>query len=307
MPAKTILITGGRGLVGRHLAKALEAKGYRVAVLTRSLAPGRREERAGRFFYGWTHEQMPEEAVLEADAVVHLAGANIFDRRWTPARKQLIIASRVKPSLQLAEILRRRGKKLEAYVSASAVGYYGMITSEEIFTEEHPPADDFTGLTGRLWEEAADEVARLGIRTVKLRTGIALAQDGGALRKMLPAFRLGLGAPIGSGRQYFPWIHIRDLTGMYLLALESEGLEGAYNAAVQSDTTSRLFGAVLAKVLRRPYFMPAIPGSLLHLILGERAQLLLEGSRVSAEKIKKAGFVFDFEELSLGLEDLICM
>ncbi len=306
--SKTLLITGGTGLVGRHLAKAALNRGYSVVVLTRRLPFGKWKtspEHKQLSYCGWTYLRMPEQAVLKADAAVHLAGANIFTRRWTSRRKKLILESRVQPSLALASILRKQGKKLSAYVSASAVGYYGTLTSEEVFGESQPPGRDFTGQTGFQWERAADEVAALGVRTVKLRTGIVLASDGGALAKMLPIFRLGLGAPLGTGRQYFPWIHVEDLVNMYLMALESEELEGAYNAAVQSDTTSKSFSASLAKVLGKPYFMPTIPGFVLRSILGERSKLLLEGSRVSDEKIRAAGFVFRWRELELALADLL--
>ncbi len=306
--SKTLLITGGTGLVGRHLAKAALFKGYSVVVLTRRLPFGKWEtspEHQKLSYCGWTYLRMPEQAVLKADAVVHLAGANIFEKRWTSRRKGLILESRVQPSLALVSVLRKHGKRLSAYVSASAVGYYGMGSSEKIFSESHPPARDFTGQTSFQWERAADAVAALGVRTVKLRTGVVLASDGGALAKMLPVFRLGLGAPLGTGRQYFPWIHIEDLVEMYFMALENEHLEGAYNAAVQSDTTSKSFGASLAKVLRRPYFMPAVPGPVLRLALGERSSLLLEGVRVSDEKIRSAGFSFRWRELEPALADLL--
>ncbi len=338
---KQVLITGGRGLVGRHLCKALLQRGYAVSVLTRSLSFGCAQDTPfgcaqdrpfgcaqDRPFgcvdqqrlnnitdyapdnhltlWGWTPQQIPEEAVLQADAIIHLAGANIFAKRWTSARKKRIIESRVLPSKGIAAILRKHGKKLHAYISASAVGYYGTLTCEKIFCESDPPGHDFTGQTAVQWEKAADEVARLGIRTVKLRTGIVLAKDGGALAKMLPAFRLGLGSPLGSGKQYFPWVHIDDLVNMYLHALEEEHLHGAYNAALQSNTTSLSFGKSLAQCLNRPYFMPAIPAKLLQIALGkERAQLLLEGSRISDEKIRKSGYSFMYENLTNALKNLL--
>lgn len=305
--SKTILITGGTGLIGRHLSRALLEQGNEVLILTRTLPFGKwkKDESSKTTLWGWEHHRMPEEAVLQADAVVHLAGANIFDTRWDKAGKKRIVESREWPSKALARILRKHGKKLQVYVSASGVGYYGGTTSQEIFPETAPPAKDFLGQTCHRWEAAADEVGQLNIRTVKLRTSVVLAKEGGALAKMLPTFRIGLGAPLGKGNQYFPWIHIDDLINIYLRALESEEIEGAYNASVQDHTTSKTFGESLAKVLHRPYFLPAIPASLLHLVLGERAVLLLEGSRVSNEKIKTTGFTFQHENLTQALNHLL--
>lgn len=209
----TILITGGTGLVGRFLCKKLKEKGYSVAIL------GRTSQKNGETpTYSWDidRNEIEKEAIEKADYIIHLAGANISERRWTAKRKKLIIDSRVKSAQLIFEKLNQNINQVKAFISASAIGYYGTITTNKIFYETDPPDKDFLGETYRQWEQSADSFEKLGIRTVKIRTGIVLTKHGGVLAKMITPIKLGVCSAIGNGRQYLPWIHIEDLCDIYI-------------------------------------------------------------------------------------------
>lgn len=298
---KTVLITGGSGLIGRHLSKALRSKGYRVTILSRS-----KKQSPDAIAYGWDIESgmIEREALIHADYIVHLAGENIFQMRWTMARKQSIIDSRVKAAKFIFEKINELKVKPAAFISASAVGYYGLVTTEKIFSETDLPRVDFVSETCQLWEKAADQFSTIGIRTVKIRTSPVLAADGGILPMMAKPVRLGLGAAFGSGIQYFPWIHIDDICAVYIKAIEDAGMNGVYNASAPDYVTNEQIIRELARTLKKPYWLPHIPASFLKLFFGERAEMILNGSRVSSEKILNAGFTFQFPELTMALNNL---
>ena len=284
---ETVLISGGTGLVGSHLSKMLRAKGYEVAVLSRS-------------------DPESVQAVETADYIIHLAGANIGARRWTARRKQQILDSRVKTAeLILEHVAASKKPKLKAFISASATGYYGAVTTNKIFTEDDPAAPDFLGETCRLWEAAADRFPSLGARTVKIRTGVVLTDRGGALDKMSLPVKMGVGSAIGSGRQYLPWIHIDDLCGIYIKSVEDAGMEGAYNAVAPDHQTNHEFTQTLARVLKRPFWFPPVPAFVMKLLFGQMSDILLEGSRVSSDKIRSEGYQFLFPGLEEALKDLL--
>lgn len=282
-----IVISGGTGLVGRYLSKKLREAGYNVSVLSRS-------------------EPESVKAIDEADYIVHLAGANIGAGRWTARRKKEILSSRV----ETAEMIFKRvaalpgTPRLKAFISASATGYYGAVTTDHIFTENDPAATDFLGETCRLWEAAADRFQELGVRTVKLRTGVVLTAKGGALAKMSLPVILGLGSAMGSGAQYLPWIHIDDLCSIYIKAIEDAQMQGAFNAVAPDQINNKEFTRSLARALQKPFWLPPIPALLMKLLFGEMSSLLLEGSRVSADKITQAGYSFRFPKLEEAFRDL---
>jgi uncharacterized protein len=298
---ENILITGGTGLIGSRLSELLKARGHAVAFLSRS-----DKKIPGITVYGWDPENGNiETAALDwATCIIHLAGENIMKGRWTPRQKQRIIDSRVKSGEFLYQRVTQRNKILSAFISASAIGYYGAVTSEHIFKESDPPADDFLGTTCRLWEQMADHFKTLA-RTVKIRTSPVLSAKGGMLDKLLGPAKFGLAAPLGSGRQYFPWIHIDDLCSIYAKAVEDERMEGAYNAAAPGHVTNKEFMRTLARVLNKPMWLPPVPGFLLKLFLGEVGDVSLKGSRVSSEKILETGFRFRFPRLEEALTGML--
>ena len=297
-----ILITGGAGIVGKQLTKILINKGYSVAVLSRT-----KQQDSVIKTYTWDIEkgEIEQEAIDSADYIIHLAGANIGEKRWTTKRKQLILDSRVKSTQLIYSKLHYSNNKLKAFISASATGYYGAITTEHIFTETDPPSTDFLGDTCKQWEASADAFQQIGIRTVKIRTGIVLSKQGGALEKLALIVKTGFGSPIGSGKQYMPWIHIDDLCNIYLKAIEDQQMQGAFNAVSQEHTTNKVFIKTLATVLNKPCWFPNVPGVLLKLLLGNMSDIVLEGSRVSSAKIIKAGYQFHYPNLTAALKDVL--
>jgi uncharacterized protein (TIGR01777 family) len=297
-----ILITGASGLVGSHLTEFLAEKGYTVAHLGRKKVRG---ASVSQFAWDPVNGTIDEGAVAWADAIVHLAGANVAEGRWTEKRKKQIIDSRVKGAQLLAKTVRKENAKAKVFVSAAAVGWYGMITSEKIFTETDLPAGDFFGDVCLKWENAADLLDEAGLRTVKLRIGVVLAKDGGALQKLAAPVKWFAGSPLGSGKQWMPWIHIDDLCALFLKAIEDEQMRGAYNAAASQHVTNKEFIKTIGKVLRRPVFLPPVPKFALKLVLGEMSGIVTEGSRVSNEKLLKTGFVFKYKTLTGALEDLL--
>ncbi|GEC73052.1 hypothetical protein SAMN05443543_10937 [Flavobacterium flevense] len=302
---KNIVITGGTGFVGRHLTKLLVANGFSVSIMSRT----KKVNTENVFYYTWDVEKqtMEEEAVQKADYIIHLAGANIAGKPWTDKRKNEIVSSREQTAQLIYDTLQKTNTQLEAFVSASAVGIYGAMNGQAICHEDMQPANDFLGLTCQKWEVAADAFEKLGIRTVKIRTGLVMGENDGFLKKLAPVFKFKLGAALGSGKQYMPWIHIDDLCRIYLEAIQNPEMRGAYNAAVSDDTTNESFSKVLAKVYGYKLWLPNVPSFLIKLVLGEMSKLLLTGRRVSDAKIKKLGFQFKHTNLEATLRDCLSL
>lgn len=300
---KNVLISGGTGFIGRHLTFLLIANGYSVSVLSRS----QKQNTADISYYQWDVEKqyIDENAVLNADYIIHLAGEGIADKRWTKARKEAILKSREESVRLIYNALVQNNKKLDAFVSASGIGIYGAVNGPEICNENTPPANDFLGTTCQKWEAAADAIASLGIRVVKIRTGLVLGKEEGFLKKILPIFQLGLGSALGSGKQYMPWIHVDDLCNIYLEALNNPAMTGAYNAAICDDTTNEVFSKTLAKTLGRSLWLPNVPAFVLKMVLGEMAQIILAGRRVSSVKIENTGFQFQYRSLEKAVRDCL--
>lgn len=220
-------------------------------------------------------------------------------------KEKLILDSRVESANLIFSEVKKRNKELKAFISASAVGYYGALTSDKVFTEEDHPASDFLGQTCFEWENAAKQFETLGIRTVTLRTGLVLNKSGGALSKMIIPIRLGLGSALGNGNQYIPWIHIDDLCEIYIKAIEDSQMAGAFNAIAPNFQTNKSLTHMLSNALNKPYWLPNTPAFLLKFILSKMSVLLLKGSRVSSDKILKTGFTFRFPKLEKALKDLL--
>lgn len=301
--AQNVLLTGGTGFVGKYLTDVLIEAGFSVSILSRS----DRENNGRVTYYKWDLKKnyIDKNAVLNADYIIHLAGEGIVEKRWTKRRKKAIIESRVRPVEMIYSILEMNNKKLEAFISASGIGIYGAITSHKICTENTPPADDFLGITCQKWENAADKIGSLSIRTVKIRTGIVFGKNEGFLKKMVPTFKSGFGAVLGSGKQYLPWIHIEDLCQIYLKSIEDTKLEGAYNACVTDNTTNSRFSKTMAKLYDYSIWIPKVPAFVLKILLGQMSEAILTGQRVSSEKIQKTGFEFQFTDLEKTLINCI--
>ncbi len=298
----TVLITGGSGLVGKYLTSMLLARGYKVTHLSRN------SNQFGKVrVYRWDPgKKIIDPLIFEGvDFIIHLAGAGIGEKRWTKKRKAEIIKSRVETALLIHKVIADNGIRIKAFISASATGYYGSVTSDKIFDEKDPPSDDFTGTTCRQWEEAADLFGKDGIRTVKIRTAVILAKNDSALSKLMLPAKYGFALITGSGRQYIPWIHIKDLCNIYLKAIEDNGITGAYNAVSPQHVTNKYFIKTLAHEMNRMVLPFPVPSFVLRAAMGEMADMILKGSRVSSQKITDAGYSFVFNNLQDALCDLL--
>lgn len=297
----TILITGGSGLIGSALTKALTARGHSVRHLSRT--PGKRN---GVEAFAWNVQQRTIDASsLEGvDHIVHLAGENIIAKRWTPERLRFCEESRTESARLVLRTARAAGARPQSFISASGVGYYGAITSEHIFTENDSNASDTIGKLTRAWEDAVDEWGSV-CRVVKLRTPIVLAVEGGALPRFVKLARWYILAPLASGRQWMPWVHIDDLVRAYAAAIADDRWLGAYNICPPDHRTNKDMMQHIAKAVGRPLFPIAVPGFALRIALGEMSALLTEGARVESARLGQVGFRFSHGDLGLALRDLV--
>ena len=290
-----VVITGASGMLGGALTAALTGRGDTVTGISRD--PTQARALAGVDWRGWGEI----DGVVEgAGAVVHLAGAGVADKRWSASRKQELRDSRIGTGRRVVEAIRGAEAKPAVLVTISASGYYGS-RGDDVLGEEEPPGDDFLARLCVDWEAAA---ADAGVRTVILRMGVVLAREGGALTKMLLPFKLGLGGPVGRGRQYLPWIHRDDAVGILLLAIEGGEVAGAINVVAPQAVTNAEFSKTLARVLRRPALL-RVPPVLLRLQLGEGAGVVTSSQRASAERIAGLGYAFRHAEMEEALRDLL--
>lgn len=297
-----ILITGGTGLIGKRLTDLLIEKGHTVSILSRS-----KKQSDKATFYTWdiANQQIEKEAIKNADVIVHLAGANVGEGRWTSKRKKEIIDSRVKSGNLLFETVKKHNPKLKAFISSSAIGYYGMTTTDKIFSETDKPGFDFLANVCLKWENAADQFNQFGIRTAILRTGVVLDTSEGALAKLITPIKLGIGSALGSGNQAMPWIHLEDICGIYLHLIENENLEGAFNGVAPENKTNQEFSREVANTLNKPFWFPKVPSFVIRLMLGEQSVIALEGSAISSKKIESSGYNFQFKVLKNALKELL--
>ena len=258
----TIIITGGTGLIGKELAKALLEKGYHVIILSRR--PADKQITGNLSYANWNVEQqtIDKEAIGAADYIIHMAGAGVADKRWTKKRKQEIISSRVESSKLIVDSLKTISNKIKAVISASAIGWYGpdsVISDPDPFTENNPADDSFLGNTCKQWEESIEPVTGLGKRLVKLRTGIVLSKKGGALKEFIKPLKFGIAAILGNGKQIISWVHIDDLVSMFIAAIENENINGVYNAVAPNPVSNKELTLQLAKNKRRTAAPPTWP------------------------------------------------
>lgn len=298
-----ILITGGSGLIGSHLTSILLSEGYYVCHLSRT---ARNEGKVKAF--SWD----PEKQILNAgvfegiDHLIHLAGSSIGEGRWTKNRRKKIASSRIDTAKLLHKVVTENKIPLKSFISASGSNYYGTLTSEKIFRENDMPGTDFLAETTRKWEEAAEKFGKSGIRTVRIRSALVLAKNGGALQSMIkPASSFGFLVKTGVGSQYMPWIHISDLCNVYLKAVSDPGMTGAWNAVAPQHVTHSEFIETLSVVMKKSVFPVRVPGPVLKLLMGEMSDLVLKGSRLSSDKLRDSGFRFFYGNLRYALETVI--
>ncbi|WP_339056465.1 TIGR01777 family oxidoreductase [Candidatus Regiella endosymbiont of Tuberolachnus salignus] len=295
-----ILITGATGLIGRAVTQKLLSLSHQITVLSRS--PRKAFDLLGQKVTCWS-TLSDQQHLNNVDAVINLAGEPIADKRWTAQQKERLCQSRWQITEQLATLINASSHPPSVFISGSAVGFYGD-KKQEMVTEEISPQDEFTHQLCARWEQLALTAASDQTRVCLLRTGVVLAAKGGALAKMLPLFRLGLGGSMGEGYQYFPWIHIDDMVNAIDYLLTHDALQGAYNMVSPSPLRNEQFSAILASVLRRPAFLRA-PASLIRLLMGESAVLVLGGQRAVPKRLQDAGFCFRYGDLEDALRECI--
>ena len=295
-----ILVTGASGMVGSALVPILAARGHRVVRMVR----GRPAQGAQEIYWNPDAGDIDAPSLLGFDAVVHLAGENIGAGRWTGARKRRILDSRVKGTRLLAATLSGLERPPKVMISSSAVGYYGD-RGAEILREDSSPGSGFLADVCRQWEEAASKAGEGNIRLVLVRTGMVISAGGGALARMLPAFRLGFGGRLGSGKQYISWITLEDLLEVFLFALSQPALSGAVNAVAPTPVTNTEFTRTLGRLLSRPTLIP-VPSLVIRLMFGEMGeQVLLASTRVDPARLTQARFQFRFPELEGALRQCL--
>ena len=294
----TILISGGTGLIGRRLSYLLKAKGYKIHLLSRECNP---KNLFPTFLWNINQYTIDDSAFNGVSHIIHLTGAGVANKRWTNKRKNEILDSRVASTNLLYDTVKRLEVPLKSFVAASATGYYGSTTTDKIFKETNKPGNDFLSKVCELWEKAINQFEHLKIRTVILRTGIVLSNEGGALKKMTTPVITS----IGNGKQFMPWIHIDDLCELYIKGIEDNKFQGVYNAVSTEHITNFSFSKVLSKIVKKPFIPFMAPKVLLKIALGEMSSIILNGNRVSAEKIKQSGFKFKFGNLNKALKNLL--
>jgi uncharacterized protein len=301
--AVRVAVTGATGLIGTRIVRALQARGDEVTVLSRD-ALRAREALGDVDAHAWTPVDgpAPAAALSGRDGVIHLAGENIA-QRWTEAARRRIHDTRELGTRNLVEGLRAADPRPRVLVSASGVNYYGPRGDEPV-TEEAAPGDDFLARLCIAWERAALAASELGLRVVTVRTAIVLDRRAGALGKMLPFFRLGVGGPVAGGRQYMPWIHVDDVVGIYLAALDGDGWSGAVNATAPAPVTNREFSHALGRALRRPAIAP-VPELALRVLYGEMADIVVYGQRAVPERAQALGYGFTHPELDEALRSAL--
>lgn len=300
---ETVLISGGTGSIGRRLTQLLQEKGYQVSLLSRSPKSIPNVQ-----VYQWDIKKghIDPQAIATADHIIHLAGEGIADERWTDERKEAIISSRTQSTDLLAQALAKNPHHVKSFMGASAIGFYGGNTEDRPLIETSQGGSDFLAQTVRAWERSEEQVAALGIRTVKFRIGVVLMTEGGALPKLVQPVKLGAGAPIGSGQQYISWIHLDDLCRLFIQGLSDDSWQGVYNAVAPNPVTNETLTRAIAGVLHKPLLLPNIPNFVIKLMYGEMAIVVTGGNYVLNKRITdETNFQYQYSDLTKALENLL--
>ena len=301
---KKIIITGATGSIGRKLVEALAARGDEVIVFTRDPENANKKIANSNKYVKWDFKNPDrwKKQLDGVDTVVHLAGANLGAKRWNEEYKKLAYNSRIISTRNLVEAIKSVEQKPKTFICSSAVGIYGD-RYDEVLDETSSPGNDFLANLCKDWEKEAEKVEVLGVRRVSIRTGLVLSKGEGLMQKLYLPFKLFIGGPMGNGRQWFPWIHIDDIVGIYMHAIDNLNVNGAVNAASPGIVTNKEFSKTLGKVLSRPALLP-VPKFALRIISGELGNYITDSQRISAEKILTSGYKFKFENLEEALRDL---
>jgi len=303
--SKRIIVTGATGLIGRKLVNALIQRGDNVVVFSRSV------NKAKSIFpnlvelveWDYLKPELWKSKLEKSDAVVHLAGINLFAKRWNDDFKKEVIRSREISTRNLVEAIRSCSNKPEVFISASGVGYYGD-SGDDLLTEESQAGNDFLANVCKVWESESQKTNEFGVRNVQIRTGLVLSPEDGALKQMLPAFKFFVGGPLGNGKQWASWIHIDDTVGIYIHAINNAKLKGAINVASPNPVRMQEFAKTLGKVLKRPSFFP-VPKFALKLVVGEAAEVVTASQKVDVQKLLNDEYRFKFENLEEALRNLL--
>ncbi|MEO8765141.1 MAG: TIGR01777 family oxidoreductase [Ginsengibacter sp.] len=304
-----VLISGGTGLIGTKLTHHLIDSNYEVIILTREKNRSSGSPKLTYSFWDSKKQLIDAEAVKKADHIIHLAGAGVMDKKWTSVYKKEIIESRTRSSELLVKTVRENEHHIKTFVSASAIGWYGAdkdpLLHKEGFIETDATGKDFLGETCLLWETSVEPFAEMGIRLVKLRTGIVLDNDGGAFKEFKRPLRFGFAGILGSGKQIVSWIHLDDLCRIYVESIENKNLSGSYNAVAPSPVTNKKLVIVMAEKFRNKFYIPIhVPTFFLKLIKGERSIEILKSATVSSKKIKSTGFTFLYPSIESAIAEL---
>ncbi len=305
---QTILITGGTGLIGKALGQKLIEKGYQVIILTRKLPQQSTSANISYALWDVEKQTIDKSAIAKSDAIIHLAGAGVADKRWSEKRKQEIIDSRVNSCKLILDSLKSNPNKVKVVVSASAIGWYGedpVIPNPKPFEEDDSADKEFLGHTCMLWEQSIQPVTHLQKRLVIMRTGIVLSKEGGALKEFIKPMQLGVAGILGNGKQIVSWIHIDDLVSMYMSALEKENLTGIYNAVAPQPVSNKELTIAIAKARQNFYIPMPVPSFVLKIVMGEMSIEVLKSATVSAKKIESQGFHFLYPNIKIAVADLV--
>jgi len=302
---KKIIITGATGLIGRRLVNSLTKRGDHVIAFTRNIAKENEKIFPARRVIEWDYHNLDiwKDFLDGVDAVIHLAGANLAGRRWNKNYKKEIRDSRIISTRNLVKAISEVETKPQVFICSSATGYYGNGGNEE-FDESSTCGNDFLAQLCKDWEAEAGKIEAFNVRRVSVRTGIVLSKEAGALKQMLPPFKLFLGGPLGNGRQWFPWIHIDDIVGIYLFLLDNTNMTGAVNASSPNPVTMKEFAQNLGNILHRPSIF-TVPQFILKIVAGEIAGSINASLKVNPKKLLESGFEFKFKKLNEALEDLL--
>ena len=305
---QTVIITGGTGMVGKHLTKHLTGRGYRVIILTRKI-PSVIQPNSNVSFALWNvaTKTIDISAIQKANYIVHLAGAGVVDKKWTVEYKSEIVKSRTESSALLVETLRNNTHSIKGIISASAIGWYGEdpAPGKDGFIETDKPAAGFLGETCKLWEQSIEPVEALNIRLVKVRIGIVLSNEGGALAEFKKPIQLGIAGILGDGNQAVSWIHIDDLCSIFTEGIENEQLHGSYNAVAPTPVSNKALTLELARQMKGKFYIPVnVPKFVLKIMLGDRSVEVLKSTTVNCDKIKQAGFTFFYPSIEAAIAQL---
>ncbi|HSL89664.1 MAG TPA: TIGR01777 family oxidoreductase [Ignavibacteriaceae bacterium] len=303
--AKKIIVTGATGLIGKKLCQALFDRGDEIIVFSRNIQSAKKKLPYIKNFVEWNYKNPVEwkNHLDGKDAVVHLAGVNLFSKRWNDNFKKVIVESRELSTRNLVQASKDCNIKPGVFVSASGVGYYGD-GGETTLTEDSPGGNDYLADVCNMWEVESRKAGDYGIRNVQIRTGIVLSTEDGALKEMLLPFKLFVGGPLGNGKQWFPWIHISDIVSIYIHAIDNKNIYGPLNAANPSIVRMKVFAKTLGKVMKRPALFP-VPEFVLTIVVGEAAGTVVTGQRVSVDKLLNSGYEFEFENLEAAIKNLL--